>query len=315
MRRQTLLGIAPEHLRKPPPAAATTRAANAPDDLDWELPPSVQAAANALEVGPDPVPAPSPKPRAEVAARPDPASAKAGGGEQARDQDDPLPVDVEELPPESKPSGIGQTYKPRDEGAPAVVLTEDVQRTEAEARAKIEAQHRARSAPTIARMPAVRAAAIPDSGDTVPGFRSRRRLGLWLTLIPVAIAVAAGAVALLRSEPAEEAELNEPAGPPPVAADLAPAPPAPTPEPAPPPPEPAASAVPEPIPEPSAEPPAEAKRAEQVEATREPTSTPVKRPAPVAARTLKPKPTAPKPPSTTKSGSKGSGVIVRDNPF
>jgi len=85
---------------------------------------------------------PSPTPKAAAAAR----------GQSADDLDweittspaapageDPPMVDVEELPPESKPSGIGQTYKPKDEGAPPVVLGRDIEAAEVGAQAELEA--------------------------------------------------------------------------------------------------------------------------------------------------------------------------------
>jgi hypothetical protein len=221
-----------------------------------------------------------------------------------------MPVEVEELPPESKPSGIGQTYVPRDRDAPAVVLKEDVQRTEAQARAYIEAQHRARSAPTIARMPAVRVAADLPAADEDTLVSRKSRKGLWVTITVFSLAIAGGVVFFLVRGPSEVTEAAPPPKPEPIAADTV-APPPPVAAPA------TAPADPVPPTEESAAPAASdtPPAAAATQAPAEPAATAAKRPQPVAARTIKPRPTAPKPAGTAKPGGKPGGMIVRDNPF
>lgn len=310
MRRATLAGIAPQEQSK-----SAGRRTSAPDDLDWELPPSVQAAADSLDVTLD-----APTIRTDALSKTQPLAPRAPAARPPAEPEEPMHVDVEELPPESKPSGIGQTYKPRDQDAPPVVLTEEVQRTEAEARALLEAQHRARSAPTIQRMPAVRAAPaaqttrVADADFEMLAPR-KRRAGVWIALAVAVLALVGGAVVLLTRPKADapEAKAIEPAS---VAADTrAPPPPDLVPPVVTPPPEQAAAPAP-------ADPPAplvEAKR--QKPAPSEAEEPVTKRPEAVAARTLKPKPAAPKPPAPPKAtaapkpGGKPSGVIVRDNPF
>jgi len=260
----------------------------ASDDLDWEIPANPPAATDDL----------------------------------------PMQVDVEELPPESKPSGIGQTYKPKDEGAPAVVLGADVEVAEVGAKAQLEAEHRARRAPTIAKLKAIdiplpaATLAAPELALPMPRRRGYGRLiGLGLVVL---LGGAGGAVLLIRASrhaapsatpsalPATVAP-DTAAPPPPVlsAAEPAPTPPAPSAE------EPAApaAATPEPSapePAPSDEPKAE-KPAAKPPAAKPAPAKPTPVPKPVAAQPKSSparKPTAgtPKPP-VSKS------VIVRDNPF
>jgi len=315
MRRATLAGISPQA-----PAKQAARSTSAPDDLDWELPPSVQAAADALEVTLEKEPSP------ESLSQTQPLPRKAPAPAPATEPEEPMHVDVEELPPESKPSGIGQTYKPRDADAPPVVLTEEVQRTEAQARAMLEAQHRARSAPTIARMPAVRVAPSSPTAADPADFEMlaprKSRAGLWVALVVAILALGGGAFAFLAKPKATTPEAKVAAEPPPVVADTrAPPPPELPPPVVTPPPEQAAPAPAESAA--AAEPPAAPPEQKPAEPPPTEAEQPApKRPEPVAARTLKPKPTAPKPPASPKpaaapkpAGGKPSGVIVRDNPF
>jgi hypothetical protein len=327
MRHPTLVGIAPQAIRQVSGAPQA-----APDDLDWELPAGEQPAppsdmAQTARIVKTPEAAPkaetsriqqvqpeAPKAAPAVAAAP----AAAAVAPARADADEPMPIDVEELPPKSQPSGIGEKYVPRDAGAPAVVLNDEVARTEAQARAKIEAQHRARSAPTIAKMPAVRVpgpAPVTDFADedTVSHRRKGGR-GVWVVLALLTLGGGtAAAVALLRKP-----ELPPPATPTaekPVAADTqAPPPPAVTAEP--PPPTPAAAVAPEPSatpPEPSPQPAKVAAVAPPVEPTAE---APKRPPAPAARPSTKPKPTSTGK-ATTGSAPRPSrpSVIVRDNPF
>jgi hypothetical protein len=179
----------------------------APDDLDWEAP----AQASAPEA------APRTEARAPLAAPPSIAEPEAPVPidveelppdsseplsveveELPPDSSEPLSVEVEELPPPSIPSGIGQTYVPKDQNAPAIVLNEEVQAAEAEARSRLEAQHRSRRAQTIVRM-RVEDLGLPSVPEEPPPFAPRRKTGLWLGLASVLlVAVAAGAFLLMR---------------------------------------------------------------------------------------------------------------------
>jgi hypothetical protein len=305
-RQGTLIGVAPQAFRSSPEPAPAHH-----DDLDWELPAHVQAQADALVVPPEQPKPPAVQPhlaKTQPLGTAAPALNQAVNPAAARTEpEEPMPVEVEELPPESKPSGIGQTYKPRDQDAPPVVLTEEVQRTEAQARAYIEAQHRARSAPTVARMPAVRVgpdlAPVADE-DTLVSRKSRK--GLWVTLVLGAAAVIGAAGFLLMPKRSEQAEAAPPPKPEPVAVDTV----------APPPPEPKPPAPPEPAPPPaeSAAAAALVEPAPEAAKAKEPVgASAAKRPEAVATRTIKPKPTAPKP--TGGSKSRTPAMIVRDNPF
>jgi hypothetical protein len=327
VRHPTLVGIAPQAIRQ---VSGAPRAA--PDDLDWEVPPGerpepssdlaqtariVTAPAGASPPNAEasriqPVQAQPPPPPAPAA--PAPASvvpAHAGA-------DDDLPIDVEELPPESKPSGIGQKYVPRDQDAPAIVLNDEVQRTEAQARATMEAQHRARSAPTIVKMPAVRAPAATSvvefaDEDTVTHRRKRGR-GVWVAL---ALLMLGGGVALAA------VLLRTPELPPPAATSRVEKSVAPADTRAPPP---AVAVEPGPAIRPPVEPSEPA--ASGVERPNEPAKRVVAAPpvrptaeAPKRAATPTPRPTTrPKAAPTAKSGTGStrppkSSVIVRDNPF
>jgi hypothetical protein len=327
VRHPTLVGIAPQAIRQ---VSGAPRAA--PDDLDWEVPagerpepssdlaqtarivtaPAAASPPNAeasriqpTQAQPPPPPAPAPPAPAMVV----PAHAGA---------DEDLPIDVEELPPESKPSGIGQKYVPRDQGAPAIVLNDEVQRTEAQARATMEAQHRARSAPTIAKMPAARASAPTEPAefadeDTVTHRRKRGR-GVWVALALLTLGGGVALAALRLRTP----ELPAPAAKSPVEKSVAPAdteapPPAVAVEPGP--------AIRPPV-EP-AEPAASGVEQPNEPAKRVMTAPPVRPPveAPKRAATPTPRPTTkPRAAPTGKSGTGSTrppkaSVIVRDNPF
>src|SRR6185503_7331622 len=85
----------------------------------------------------------------------------------------PAPSPIEEAqaiepPPKSNPSGIGQTYKPKDTDAPAIVLTDEVKRAEEHARRQLEAEHRSRSAPTVLKFKAVDVLQKAAPGDGEP---------------------------------------------------------------------------------------------------------------------------------------------------
>jgi hypothetical protein len=327
VRHPTLVGIAPQPVRQVsgPPRAA-------PDDLDWELPageqhkaPSDLAQTARLVKAPEP--ALPPKEEAsrvqQVKAEP-PAPPPAAATVPTSDDAISITVDVEELPPESKPSGIGQKYVPPDQNAPAIVLAQEVERLEAETRATIEAQHRARSAPTIARMPAVRVASDSSIADAMDedtvSRRGRGKKGVWLVLALLTLGGgAAAAVALLKkpdAQPANAPPVRENAVAP--AADTV-APPPPAPE------VPPQAQVPAPT-EPA--PPVVSVAPLDAEPPKEPAKTtaaapPVKSPAEPPKRTAAPaaRPPKPKPASTAKSGTGSSSrppraaVIVRDNPF
>jgi hypothetical protein len=324
VRHPTLVGIAPQAIRQVSGAPQA-----APDDLDWEVPAGErpQPAADlgqTARIVPAPAVAPPPKAepsrvqpvQAEPPRPPEPASpAPTLTVSVDAGADDDLPIDVEEMPPESKPSGIGQKYVPRDQDAPAIVLNEEVQRTEAQARAAMEAQHRARSAPTIAKMPAARAPAQVSTAefadeDTISHRRKRGR-GVWvvLGLLTLGSGVAVAALLLRKADvplpPTERAEEK-----PVVAADSAAPPPPPV------------VAEPTPEPRPVIEPAEPAPSA--VERPKEPAKRVVAAPpveTPKRAATPAPRPaTKPKPTPTPKSGTGSTrpskqSVIVRDNPF
>jgi hypothetical protein len=321
IRNPTLVGIAPQAIRQVSGAPQA-----APDDLDWELPageqpepPSDMAQTARIVRTPEATPPKAEASRIQPVQAEPPKAAAPAPAPVPPGAEEPIAIDVEELPPKSHPSGIGEKYVPRDQNAPAVVLNEEVQRTEERARATIEAQHRARSAPTIARMPAVRvpteAAAEFADEDTVSHRRKRGR-GVWIVLALITLGGgAAGAAVLLRTAappPVAETPKEEPVA---VADTAAPPPPAVTAAPPPAVPEASASPAPEPstvassAPEPAKEP-------EKVAAAAPPVEAPKRTPAP-AARPTKPKPAATTAKTSTGGASRPSrpAVIVRDNPF
>ena len=245
-----------------------------------------------------------------------------------------------EPPPKSNPSGVGQTYVPKDVDAPAIVLKEEVKRAEERALAQLDAEHKARSAPTVLKFKAIESpqkAAVEELDPEV--FRTPKRgMGVWIGLGAGALSVALiGIMVVVKSTSSEE-----PLPPPEVKA----APPVQTPpEPPPPvvttPPAPQPEAKPgEPVVEPvqeakAAEPPkaAEPEPAPEPESKPEPkpTAAPKTAPSPKPAATSKPVAAAPKPPPAPKPASPApkpasspkpapapkpaSGGIVRDAPF
>lgn len=233
-------------------------------------------------------------------------------------------IEVEELPPESKPSGIGQKYKPKDEGAPAVVLGADVQATESGARLTLEAEHRSRRAPTIVRMNAFdlpsAPAHVPEPEFAVPRKRS---FGMVVALgllvlgggVAVALAVAHGGSTTPAQAPAASATVWAT-----VAPDTA--------APAPPPAAPAA----EPAPSLSASAPAEPTATSSATVTpvspsvvateaHAPEAKPAARPAKTSktAKSASTKTAAPKPASPASKAAAprtgGKNTIVRETPF
>jgi hypothetical protein len=245
----------------------------------------------------------------------------------AADPEPPIPIDVEELPPESKPSGIGQKYVPKDEGAPPVILGEDVRAAEYGA-TNTEAEHRTRRAPTIAKM---RAIDLPLPPPSEPDFAQpkRRSTSVVALLAVLVVAGGAGAAALLvRGGPAETAtRALEPKAPAPVTADTA----------APKPPEPVAAATPpattppDGVPTPSPEagasgPVAVADKSPEPPAAKAPSKANAKAGQKAPAASPKPTPAAkapaptptPKPakPAASRPGTGSSkAAIVRDSPF
>jgi hypothetical protein len=331
MRHPTLVGIAPQAIRQVSGAPQA-----APDDLDWELPagerpepPSDMAQTARIVKAPEAAPKaeasriqqvqPEPPKGAPVVAAPPVAPAATPS---RTDADEPMAIDVEELPPKSQPSGIGEKYVPRDANAPAVVLNDEVARTEAQARANVEAQHRARSALTIAKMPAVRVpgqAPVTDfvDEDTVSHRRKGGR-GVWVVLALLTLGGGtAAAVALLR-KPELPAPVTTATAEKPVIADTqAPPPPAVTTEPPPPAPVAAAESEGSAPPASATEPPPKPAKGAAVAPPVEPAAeTPKRPPAPAARPSTKPKPTSTGK-ATTGSASRPSrpSVIVRDNPF
>jgi hypothetical protein len=235
-------------------------------------------------------------------------------GAPAPEVDIDVQVDFEDLPPESKPSGIGQKYVPKEEGAPLVVLGEDVQAAEMGARVELEAEHRRRRAPTILKMKVVDVPLATPVAD-VPDFARPRRKGSGLVAFVAVLTVLGGAGAaafLVRGTSSERP-------------DAAPAPgldPAPLPPEAPAKP---ALEAPLPTPEPVATmPPAAPSVPPAASAATRVTTTGAK---PAAAATGRPvvRPTAIKKPSSapaspspkpgTAKPPSAKGAIVRDSPF
>lgn len=292
----TLIGIAPE----PPPSTSA-------EELDWEAPPketpSSAAQTQRLQAVPLPVVTPAGTPESSAA-----------------EPEISVQIDIEELPPPSKPSGIGEKYVPKEEGAPPVVLNEDVKAAEIGAQAALEAQHRARRAPTILRMKAadvpVPAAPVEEEKEEEVPFAPRRSggAGKLVVLGLVVTAVAAASVIFLRSG------ANPDAAPAPttttpttVAADTA-APPPPVAEPARPAPEPT-SAAPE-VPEAPA--PVRSASTKEARTSAAKASTGAAKPAPASKAAPPPKtgPVAAKPaPRTGVPKTGGKAAIVRDAPF
>jgi hypothetical protein len=290
-----------------------------PDDLDWELP-----------TNPGPAVAPE---RADTNAQP-----RAGGAAELEAvsvevEELPagpgVPVEFEELPsdavhtaveepPASKPSGIGQTYVPKEQGAPAIVLKDDVRAAEEQARAALEAQHRSRRAPTIARMRVVDIPIPTPPADDLTFPAPKRKTGLWVTLFACVVIVAGGAVLLSsggssRPEPSV-AKQAEPERVRPE--NTAPPPPAPTVTQAPV--EPAVAVIPSGAA--AAEPPEDSSPG--TPSAKSPSAPEVERPAkPAAAKPTKgaaaaaTQPATPAKTSSKPAAKSGSKVIVRETPF
>jgi hypothetical protein len=241
-----------------------------------------------------------------------------------------IDIDMSDEPvPDSKPSGIGQKYVPKEEGAPAVMLGADVQAIESGEQARLEAEHRARRAPTIVRMqafdlppPAAKAGA---DGDFT--FPKRRRSGVVAGVGAALVGAVVLLVAVTRSPSKNE---PEPSGTATNAATVAPD----TAAPAPPPPAtttqpssvehgdtPSKGAVPGPA---AAAPTAAATDATSKPVKPAPTQSKLSAPAPKpipAKPPSQPKTAATPKPAAQKAGSSvprpasGKSMIVRENPF
>jgi hypothetical protein len=301
-RSPTLVGIQPTISVGP----------RSPDDLDWELPTNPLPAA-----APDAAEARGPRPAAGVGPEPDAISIEVeelpAQVESEELASDAVHTAVEEPPPPSKPSGIGQTYVPKEQGAPAIVLKDDVRAAEEQARAALEAQHRSRRAPTIARMRVVDLP-IPTSPAEELGFPVRkRRTGLWVALVACVAGAAGGAALLLSGKSKPEPSVAKQEAPERARTEIPPPPPAPA----------AAQEAAEPVvapanptaaPEPS--PDEEAAPASLVAKSRAEPAPPSK---PASAKPSKASGASPAA-TPAKTGTKpaarsGSKVIVRESPF
>ncbi|HWP10139.1 MAG TPA: hypothetical protein VNN72_30560, partial [Polyangiaceae bacterium] len=228
-RRPTLLGISPEAM-----AAAQGPRGTSADDLDWEVP--THAAPEAAVVGtitdklpavapPGPTPDPavgtgtlrlpaiaapaSAAPETSPSPVPTPNPAPAPAPAQAKVDDAELNIDVEEVAPDSKPSGIGEKYVPKEEGAPPVVLNDDVQAAERSARAALEAQHRARRAPTIARLKVVE---LPETlVSAEPFVAPKKGNGRFVALAIGVVVLVAGTALVLGGRSKSSGDKVEPA--------------------------------------------------------------------------------------------------------
>jgi hypothetical protein len=308
----TLVGISPEPVERPG------------GDLETELPTDPSTGNAPVEGALDPaVPAASTETVSSAAQTQRLPAVPLTVATSVAHADEPeisVEFDVDE-PPASKPSGIGEKYVPKEEGAPPVVLNEDVKAAEVGAQAALEAQHRARRAPTIARLKAIDIPLPPAPAEDPPFVPPRRSgAGKLVALSVVVLALAAGAAMFLRSTTNEGT--SAPAVPPAattVAADTAaPPPPAPTSEPT-------VSTSPATEATPTSAAHGEAAHTPAVPNAKEPrTTTPRSAaalakpaPAPKAAAAPKAGPVAAKPAPKAGSSSRGSGkaVIVRDSPF
>lgn len=346
-RRPTLLGLSPEAM-----AVVQGPRGAAAEDLDWEVParPTPGAAVGTVT---DKLPAVAAAPAAPAPAHPAigsatlklpavataaaaamapptteaaPAAPAPASPPEAKAEEPDLRIDVEEVAPDSKPSGIGEKYVPKDEGAPPVVLNEDVQAAERGAQAALEAQHRARRAPTIARLKVVE---MPDTLVSAEPFVAPKRSNGRFVALAIGVVVLVAGTALVLGSRSKSSTDKVGAAPDPtetVALDTAAPPPPPLPSA-----EAAAAAAPSPTPEaPLVTPtPAEAAPPATDEKAPEPApkhaasskapaaaSKPALAPKPVAA--AKAAPTAAKPaakPGGQSSKAAGKAVIVRDSPF
>jgi hypothetical protein len=267
------------------------------EELDWDVPTK---------------PHPSPPDRHEAGA--------SDATPTLADSEPPM-VDVEELPPESHPSGIGSKYVPKDLNAPPIVLKEEVQAAEAKQRQKLEFEHRSRRAATIIRMRAPDPVPAPVPAEeelSVPVRKSRT--GLYLGAAFVVLAGGVGAGVLLQEKVVERTPQAVATAAPPVVTPSVTAEPV------------AAKAESPAVAAPSSDqpsPPAPAREPEPPALARTPvpatpapappqTAIPIRPKAKPAPAAPSPKPqAAPKPPKAASGGSKASGrsVIVRDTPF
>lgn len=303
---------------RPVPPAAELEATLAPGDVAPAIRPQPTPV---VAVGTGTVKLPAALPAEQPAAAPTPSEPEAT-----------FHVEIEELPPESKPSGIGEKYVPKEEGAPPVVLNEDVRVAELGAQAERDAQHRARRAPTIARLKAIE---LPTSLDAAEPFAPPPKSGAGRVIgVALVLLVAAGGAAalLVRSKPTDE-HADAPAGPAAVKVvpdTAAPPPPALTAD--------TAATAANPPSATSAE-PSSADAPSVAPVTPEPSAAPPLEPPPEATAHSKTKPATPAPkpgaasrpapaPKTTATAAKpaakpvaaskppaGKGVIVRDTPF
>ena len=189
--KQTLLGVAvPLPLA---PWEGATRG-SAPDDLHGELPtnpvPSPPQQAQPIEppqqaqpIEPPQQAQPIEPPQQAQPIEPPQQAQPIEPPQQAQPIEPPQQAQPIEPPPKSSPSGMGEKYVPKEAGAPPIVLTDEVKRAEANARAQLAAEHRARSAPTLLKLKAVdlqpKTASSDDEADFAP---PRKRLGIWIGL-------------------------------------------------------------------------------------------------------------------------------------
>jgi hypothetical protein len=209
-KRGPLLGVSTPNA--PTGGGAPVARGQGADDLDWEVPASATPSpAQAAAVAPI-VATPAASPPGVMATGPATTAAPLRGPDETQplpavkqpsptlkvtppdDDELDVQVDVEELPPESKPSGIGQKYIPKEEGAPPVVLGEDVRAAEVGARVELEAEHRRRRAPTILKMKALEAP-IAAPVESTPDFAAPRRRGGGLIAFLAVVTVLGGAAA------------------------------------------------------------------------------------------------------------------------
>ena len=251
--------------------------------------------------------------------------APAAAPPEARAAEPDLSFEVEEVAPDSKPSGVGEKYVPKDEGAPPVVLNEDVQAAERRAQAALEAQHRARRAPTIARLKVVE---LPETlASPEPFVPPKKGNGRFIALAVGVVVLVAGAALSLGGRGKSGSDKVEPEHS--AVATVAPDTAAP-----PPPPLPSAAAAPT---QPSQAPEAPASTAAPAEpptpppaAEEKPHEPPPKHASKAAGAAQKPAPAPKAPPAqktapaALKPASKpagaapkpgGKAVIVRDSPF
>jgi hypothetical protein len=338
-KRAPLLGVSTPNA--PAGGGAPAARGRGADDLDWEVPASATPSPTQAAVAAPLVATPAASPSGDSAAAPTasatplrspadtqplPVVKQPSPTLNATPPDDAefdVQVDIEELPPESKPSGIGQKYVPKEEGAPPVVLGDDVRAAEVGARVELEAEHRRRRAPTVLKMKALEVP-ITAPAESTPDFAMPRRKGGGLIALLAAVTVLGGGAAaafLVRGGSLDKPATVAPAPTtPPPPAELAPPPATDAPVPPPiPPPEQAASAAPSEAPtEPSGTPERNAGKAPAaLEGSAKQAASPAK---PIVRPTAKPpKPATASPGPTSKPASRpvsgAKAAIVRDSPF